>query len=61
MKDPDKIIQLVIDTHQAYWCKFCNRHIAPVKSQDGGLVFVHDNVYHLQDYVFDSGDIHTVN
>lgn len=47
---------------QSYWCKWCNRHIIPDKTttKNGGLLFIHDDVYHPVDYVFESGDEHII-
>ena len=50
------------ENYQAYWCKFCNRHINPLPGNDSGaMVFVHDAVLHPADYVYDSGDVHVIN
>ena len=57
----DKLIS-VAENYQSYWCKFCNRHIKPLRGDDrGGMVFVHDAVFHPADHVYDSGDIHVIN
>ena len=59
----DNLIDLVKKSGgQSYWCKWCNRHIQPDKrgSQHGGLLFIHDDVYHPVDYIFESGDEHIV-
>lgn len=55
----DNLLNLLKGSQQAYWCKFCNRHIKPIQG-DKGLVFVHDQVPHPTDYVYDSGDEHVV-
>lgn len=56
----DNLIDLVKKSGgHSYWCKWCNRHIQPdKKSLKHRLVFIHDDVYHPADYVFESGDVH---
>lgn len=43
-----------------YYCPFCQREIEPYKedgevvtTQDGGLIFVHDDVPHDEDFNFE--------
>ena len=46
------------------WCSFCNRYIKPsnwIEFENGehdGLIFVHDNVMHDDDYDFASTKKH---
>jgi hypothetical protein len=58
----DQLIDLLRRSEQAYWCKWCKRHIPPDKiaAKNGGLLFVHDDVYHPIDCTFDSGDEHRI-
>lgn len=63
----DNLIRLVKESGgHSYWCKWCNRHIQPdpesVKNlkNGGSLLFIHDDVYHPPNYVFESGDEHIV-
>lgn len=62
MKPDEKKLDALVDLirnsgGQSYWCKWCNRHIAPDPSADY-LLFIHDDVYHPPDYVYDSCDEH---
>jgi hypothetical protein len=59
----DNLIKLLHTSEQAYWCKWCNRHIPPDAEtvKEGGLLFIHDDVYHPSNCSFDSGDVHRIN
>jgi hypothetical protein len=45
-----------------YYCKWCGRHLAPDKeaAKSGGMLFIHDDVFHPPGCTFDSGDEHSL-
>jgi hypothetical protein len=49
----DKLIESIKLNQISYWCKWCNRNL-PI--EDG--VFVHDDVFHPTDIVFDCVNEH---
>lgn len=55
----DALIKFASQHPQSYWCKWCNRHLKPQgQAADGGIVFVHDDIYHPADWQPESGDEH---
>jgi len=41
------------DESQTYYCIFCGRGIIGIQQEDGSNTFVHDEVYHPEDFFFD--------
>jgi len=58
-KQLNNLIDLV-KSEQCYWCEWCKRNIPAEKNGGHGLLFVHDDVYHPTDYVYESGDVHII-
>lgn len=64
MTDPNKLDKIIETAKYAsgpyYYCKWCKRHLEPDKhaAKNGCLLFIHDDVYHPTDCVFESGDEH---
>lgn len=49
----DKLINSIKEFQTSYWCKWCKRNLP---MEDG--IFIHDDVYHPDDVVFDCGNEH---